>query len=146
MNCDEALRRLSVDLDGELNPLESTALRRHTSACPDCARRRRLLDQTRAAFRAGDRRSGAWPLVSTALLVAILGWSFLALRREAGVPGPPVSSAARQAALKRTVPLSLSQLKNAMAGVDCGKPGAVHCVIEQPCLDCGLRQPGLDLR
>jgi anti-sigma factor RsiW len=145
MNCDEALRRLSVDVDGELPPLESAALQRHLAACSGCTRRRRLLDQTRAAFRGAARRSDAWPLVSTAALAVILGWSFLALRRETTVSAPPALPAPRQAALKRLVPFSLSGPRDAMAGADCGRPGSVTCVVDRPCLECGLREPALDL-
>jgi anti-sigma factor RsiW len=144
MNCDEALQRLSVDLDEELSPLESALLGRHVAACPGCARRRRLLDQTRTAFRGADRRRGLWPLVSTLGLAAILAGSFVVLRQQARAPTPEASLVVRQVASKRTI--GPFHGPDNMAAADCGKPGAVHCVVDQPCLDCGLRQPGLDLR
>jgi serine/threonine protein kinase/anti-sigma factor RsiW len=67
MNCFNVSARLRAELDGKLPAEEAWAVRRHVLACPECARKRGMLEQGRHALRSDadanlNRRGAGEPL------------------------------------------------------------------------------------
>lgn len=110
MDCPSVLALLSAEIDGELSADESAAVRRHAFSCERCARARRLLEATRAAFRtlepepvsagfdaAMTRRLGARPHRGGFWLAVMAGVA-ATLALVAGQPGERAPSGAPRSA------------------------------------------------
>jgi len=52
VSCEDVFPWLSADVDGEIGAADAAAVRHHVLSCAECARRHRLLQQARHAFRA----------------------------------------------------------------------------------------------
>ena len=116
MNCRDVVALLSAEIDNELSPEESRAVRMHLTSCPECARRSDLLRDTREAFQSlanepavGLRYGTAAALAAATLVAVVLGVS---MRRMSGPTQEP--------------------LRNGNAAVDCGVSGSSACVVEAP--------------
>jgi anti-sigma factor RsiW len=141
MNCSSIAMLLSADLDGELATPEAAVVKEHLASCADCTEKRRLLENTRRAFRLVDPsavsadfdgavrlrlrrprwRTRLW-VPATAGLVATL--AFLLMR-----PLPPDSGPA-------TTPGTTDPIF-ATSDIDCGVAGPVLC---RPTVPCGEGQ------
>lgn len=143
MTCDEILKRLSASLDGELSAPESAELHRHLDGCRPCSARLRLLHQARQAFRGAARRSPFLPLAATVVLAVTLGLALNAIRERLDQPHAPAPVTVRPAADVRRP--GRPRLAAPMAGVDCGRAGAVSCIVDVPCRDgaCLPTVPGM---
>jgi anti-sigma factor RsiW len=112
MTCESTMARLVADLDGELTPEESAAVRDHLATCESCrAERLQLETVVRAAAAWDTDASDIWPTVHGAMQsvgpdpvlqelramraeIATLREEIAALRRDARI-GPPALVAGR---------------------------------------------------
>jgi len=151
VNCEAVLALLSADVDGEIAPDEATAVRAHLASCAKCVRRRRLLEETRRAFRgvapaavpaAFDdavlervrrrQRRGSWRL-SVAVATAAAGLALVVLR-----PNVPHDSDSRPTpAASTTAPADATTLFDAAVEIDCSVAGPKLC---RPAVPCGEGQ------
>jgi putative zinc finger protein len=123
--CREVVALLSAEVDNELPPEQSHAVRTHLTSCPECARRSELLRDTREAFQSlanelavGPRYVITAALAAAMLAAAVVGSSILRM------PGP-----------------AQEPLRHGNAAVDCGIGGSSACVVEaSPCSggECAL--------
>jgi anti-sigma factor RsiW len=148
VNCETVFALLSADVDGEVAPDEATAVRAHLASCPACVRRRRLLEETRRAFRAvapaavptafddavlervrGRQRRDSWRL-PVAVAAAAAGLALVLLRPNVphgrdSRPTPPTSTAGRTDA---------TSVFDAGVEIDCTVAGPKLC---RPAVPCG---------
>jgi len=129
MTCDEIRGRVSAEIDGELPPAESAAVRAHLGACPACGRQSSLLRAAREAFRATRRRSPALRSIATATVAVVLAVAVAAAWGRWRSPEGPATDP--------SVPRKGGRV--ATEGIDCGRPDASVCIVEVPCGDgwCG---------
>ena len=150
MDCQSVFDRLSADLDGELPPAESAAVRRHIQTCTECSRTRGQLEKARSAFRAialepvGDNfddgifrrlRDGQqrrrW-LSAAAGVAAVLG---IVLLLRAPRPAPGIMGGPRTPSFA-AFDIQPGMITNPVdAAEDCARSGAVVCHVSTPCAD-----------
>ena len=146
MECQDAIERLSADLDAELPAAEAASLRLHLRSCDGCSRKRALLEITRRAYRSVASESpeefvdaavrlrparvgiGWWIAAATAV-VPVLALVFL---KSPETPRPIVASVAVPMAAARQHEPGWNEGRWDLAA-DCGLSGATECVIDSPC-------------
>jgi anti-sigma factor RsiW len=135
MTCVEIQDRLSAEIDGELAAPEAEEVHRHLGACAACRRRSALLRDAREAFRAfvvrttPSRSITAAALAATLLLAVAAGWG------RWRPPAPPALSRGGGAPAAQLLSVSLWDRGTPPDAIDCGRPGATVCVVDEPCGD-----------
>jgi hypothetical protein len=146
VNCQDAFKILSADVDGELSSGEAELLAYHLGSCNKCARGRALLASTRQAFQAAvyEARlcSASFPnrlfrpiLSRYCIAIAttlVLVWAFMLLREQGTSPAPQSPITFTSSAIEKTQDLNERRINTA---IDCGRAGSSACVIERPCLN-----------
>jgi hypothetical protein len=147
VNCQDAFKILSADVDGELSSGEAELLAYHLRSCNKCSRSRALLASTRQAFQEAvcearwcstsspnrlfrsSLLSRYWIAIAATLALAL---AFLFFWEQGPLPVPQSPMTFVSSTAEKAQGLNEGRIDTA---IDCGREGSNGCVIERPCLN-----------